>query len=148
MKPHKISANLDNSLLPIQKCHLNVCLNELKFCKVSRNPKLNSCWKFQLSILTNKKVLFLRYILSVPCTMESSFFSQQMAPWRPNFPHQRLCFLLPPSFLTTKKFHFWAKREAKYILSSTIWTWYFQALFFLIGHRILERELTLNIFDI
>ena len=42
VKPHKISANLDNSLLPIQKCHLNVCLNELKFCKVSRNPKSNS----------------------------------------------------------------------------------------------------------
>ena len=60
MKPHKISANLDKSLLPIQKCHLNVCLNELKFCKVSQNPKSNSCWKFQLSILTNKKVLFLK----------------------------------------------------------------------------------------
>ena len=34
------------------------CLNELKFCEVSRNPKSNRCWKFQLSILTNKNVLF------------------------------------------------------------------------------------------
>ena len=38
-----------------------------------------------------QKVLFLKKILSVPCTMDSSFFSQQMAPWCPNFPHQRLC---------------------------------------------------------
>ena len=72
MKPHKISANLDNSLLPIQKCHLNVCLNELKVCKVSRNPKSKRCWKFQLSTLTNKKVLFLKKHQSVPCTV---------APW-------------------------------------------------------------------
>ena len=47
-------------LLLIEKCHLNVCLNELKFCKISRNPKSNRCWKFQLYILTNKKVLFLK----------------------------------------------------------------------------------------
>ena len=31
-------------------------------------------------------------ILSVPCTMDSSFFSLQMAPWCLNFPHQRLWF--------------------------------------------------------
>ena len=28
---------------------------------------------------------------NIKCIMNSSFFSQQMAPWRPNFPHQRLC---------------------------------------------------------
>ena len=81
-------------LLPIEKCPLNDCLNELKFCKVSRNSKSNSCWKFQLSILTNKKVLFLKKFWSVPCTMDSSYFSQKMATWRPNFPHPRLCFRL------------------------------------------------------
>ena len=27
---------------------------------------------------------------SVPCTMDSSYFSQKMATWRPNFPHPRL----------------------------------------------------------
>ena len=32
----------------------------LKFCKVSRNSFSNRCWKFQLSILKNKKVLFLK----------------------------------------------------------------------------------------
>ena len=37
-------------------------LNELKFCEVSRNSISNSCWKFQLSILKNKKVLFLKNI--------------------------------------------------------------------------------------
>ena len=47
-------------------------------------------FRFQISILTNKKVLFLKKILSVPCTMDSSFFSQQMTPWHPNFPHQKL----------------------------------------------------------
>ena len=57
---------------------LHVCVNELKFCKVSRNPKSNSCWKFQPSILTNKKVLFLKKNWCVPCTMDSSFFSQKM----------------------------------------------------------------------
>ena len=47
-------------LFPIEKCCLNVCLNEMKFCKVSRNPKSNSYWKLQLFILKNKKVLFLK----------------------------------------------------------------------------------------
>ena len=41
-------------LFPVEKCHLNVCLNELKFCKVSPNSKSNSFWKFQLSIFTYK----------------------------------------------------------------------------------------------
>ena len=71
-------SSFEQLLFPIEKSCLNVCLNELKFCKVSRNPKSNRCWKFQLSILTNKKVLFLKKIWSVPCTMDSSFFSQQM----------------------------------------------------------------------
>ena len=34
--------------------------------------------KFQISILTNKKVLFLKKILSIPCTIDSSFFSPQI----------------------------------------------------------------------
>ena len=38
----------------------NNCLNELKFCEVSRNSISNRCWKFQLSILRNKNVLFLK----------------------------------------------------------------------------------------
>ena len=40
------------------------CQKELKFCEVSRNPKSNKC---QISILTNKKLLFLKKILK--CTM-------------------------------------------------------------------------------
>ena len=39
------------------------CLIELKFCEVSRNSFLNRCWKFQLPILKNKKVLFLKKII-------------------------------------------------------------------------------------
>ena len=33
-------------------------LNELKFCEVSQNSISNRCWKFQLSVLKNKKVFF------------------------------------------------------------------------------------------
>ena len=41
------------------------CLIELKFWEVSRSSYGNKCWKFQLSILKNKKVLFLqKYFLS------------------------------------------------------------------------------------
>ena len=29
--------------------------------------------------------------MHLPCTIDSSFFNQQMAPWRPNFPNARLC---------------------------------------------------------
>ena len=36
------------------------CLIELKICKVSQNSISNWTWKFQLSILKNKKVLFLK----------------------------------------------------------------------------------------
>ena len=40
-------------------------LIELKFCEVSWNAFSNRCWKFQFSILKNKKVLFLKkYFLS------------------------------------------------------------------------------------
>ena len=43
------------------------CLNELnewKFCEISWNSFSNRCWKFQLSTLKNKKVLFLKKFLS------------------------------------------------------------------------------------
>ena len=44
------------------------CLKKLTFCKISLNPKLDRWWKFQLSILTNKKVFFLKKkIWIVPC---------------------------------------------------------------------------------
>ena len=36
------------------------CLNELKFCEVSWNYKSKRCWKFQISTLTKKNVLFLK----------------------------------------------------------------------------------------
>ena len=42
------------------------CLIELKFCKVSRNSISKWTWKFQLSILKNKKVLFLKKIFLGP----------------------------------------------------------------------------------
>ena len=41
------------------------CLIELKFCKVSQNSFANRCWKYQSSILKNKKGLVLKkYLLS------------------------------------------------------------------------------------
>ena len=45
------------------------CLIELKFCKVSRNSISNWTWKFQLSILKNKKVLFLKKIFFKPLSI-------------------------------------------------------------------------------
>ena len=36
------------------------CPNELKFCEVSWNKKSKRCWKFQISILTNKIFWFLK----------------------------------------------------------------------------------------
>ena len=41
------------------------CLNKLKFCEVSRNYKSKRYEKFQISILTNKKVLFLKIYCSL-----------------------------------------------------------------------------------
>ena len=90
------------------------CLKKLKSCEVLRNNKSKRCWKFQISILTNKK------ILSVPCTMNSSFFSQQMVPWHPNFPHQRLCFLRLGESKISKIF-LWIKGPAAYF--SHLWSW-------------------------
>ena len=40
----------------------------------------------------NKKSFIPKKIWSVPCTIDSSYFSQKMATWRPNFPHPRLWF--------------------------------------------------------
>ena len=50
----------------IEECCLNICLNELKFCKVSWNPKSNR-------ILDKQKKWFPRRMWSVPCTMDSFF---------------------------------------------------------------------------
>ena len=63
-------SSFEQLVFPIEEYRLN----ELKFCKDSRNPKSNRCWKFQRSILTHKTVLFLKKIWSgsVPCTMDSS----------------------------------------------------------------------------
>ena len=64
MKPHKISTHLAYS----DNCYFHLffigCLIELKFCKVSWNSISKWTWKFQLSILKNKKVLFLKKNLS------------------------------------------------------------------------------------
>ena len=45
------------------------CLIELKFCKVSWNSISNWTWKFQLSILKNKKVLLLKKIFFKPLSI-------------------------------------------------------------------------------
>ena len=85
VKPHKISTH---------SAHSDSCLIELKFCEVSRNSFSNRCWKFQLSIFRNKKVLFLKKIeLSqewTGCNIKTTSFVY----W-PNF-QQRFC-LEPPS---------------------------------------------------
>ena len=47
------------------------CLIELKFCKVSRNSISKWTWKFQHSILKNKKVLFLKKIFLGSCQYQN-----------------------------------------------------------------------------
>ena len=84
-EPYKMSAHSDNIQVKFMK---SMFYGE--FCEVSWNSELKICWKFQLFILTNKKVLFLKKLRSVPSLQDSSFFSQQMAPWHLNFPNPRL----------------------------------------------------------
>ena len=63
---HETSQNFNSIRQPIKKDENKNCLNkqnELKFCEVSRNSISNWTWKFQFSILKNKKVLFLKNIL-------------------------------------------------------------------------------------
>ena len=55
------SSSFGQLLFPVEKCHLNVFVwMSWNFCKVSQNSKSNRCWKFQLSILINNKVVFLK----------------------------------------------------------------------------------------
>ena len=44
----------------------------MKFCEVSRNLISNWTWKFQLSILKNKKVLFLKKIFLSRCQFQNN----------------------------------------------------------------------------
>ena len=46
-------------------------LIKFKFCEDSRNPISNRCWKLQLSILKNKKVLFLKKIFLTHCQYQN-----------------------------------------------------------------------------
>ena len=71
----------------IEKMKINNCLNklnELKCGEVSRNSISNRCWKFQLSILKNKKVLFLKkYLLSRIAKVDpKDGFSRPNFQWR------------------------------------------------------------------
>ena len=46
-------------------------MNELKFCEVVQNSLSNRCWKFQLSILKNKKVLILKNFFLDHCQYQN-----------------------------------------------------------------------------
>ena len=132
-KSCKISAHLD-------KCSDDIFLqrNFVWFHK----RKIKEMLKILDFYLDKQKSFFPK--TNIKCNMYHGelFFSKQMAPWCPNFPHQRLCFLLPPSFLATKNSIFEpnVKQNTYSRLLFTIMI--FSGTFFLIGHRILERELT------
>ena len=67
--------NFNSIRQPIKKHENNNCLNklnELKFCEVSQILISNWTWKFQLSILKNKKVLFLKKIFFRPYRQDTS----------------------------------------------------------------------------
>ena len=80
----KISDFLDKqrSFIPIHTTFFFMgnqnCPNELKFVSF-RKIRNQTDAEFQISILTNKFFLFLKEIWSVTCTMDSSFFSQQIS---------------------------------------------------------------------
>ena len=86
MKPHKISTH---SAIVIFIFSMG-CLIELKLCEVSRDSFSNWFWKFQLSILKNKSVLFLKkYSLRryqyhyKKALFTDSIFSEGFGFWRP-----------------------------------------------------------------
>ena len=54
------------------------CLNEPKISEVSRNFLIKEMLKISAFYLDKQKSFIPKKILSVPCTMDSSFFSQQM----------------------------------------------------------------------
>ena len=51
--------------------------------------------KISAFYLDKQKSFIPKKKLSVPCTMNSSYFSQKMATRRPNFPHPRLWVYVP-----------------------------------------------------
>ena len=53
-------------------------LNELKVCEVSRNLISNNCWKFQLSILKNKKSFMPKKIFVRPLSLNMPREIQKM----------------------------------------------------------------------
>ena len=61
VKPDKISTQADNGYKIWKENCLNE-LNDLKFVRIHISFS-NRCWKFQLPILKNKKVLFLKKYL-------------------------------------------------------------------------------------
>ena len=64
--------NILTHLAYSDKCYFHFsigCLIELKFYEVSRNSVSNICWKFLLSFLKNKKVLFLKKIFLKPLSI-------------------------------------------------------------------------------
>ena len=74
------------------------CPIELKFCEVSRNYFSNRWWKFLISILKNKKDLFLE---KHKISQEWTGFDIKTTSYiyRPNF-QQCFCFKHPLSFLS------------------------------------------------
>ena len=148
MKPCKITAHSDKHSDDIFLRKIRVVRMTWNFVRFSRKRKSKICWKFQISILTNKKVL------SVPCTMDSCFFSQQMAPWRPNFDpnynvelcravskigllQRGLVSRISPKFL----FHFTLKVCRLYLIVCT------PSLYHLVVFSELEMEVCINMPD-
>ena len=68
----KTSQSFNSIRQHIEKNENNNCLNkmnELKFCEVSWNSFSNRFWKFQLSILKNRKILFLKKLFFKPLSI-------------------------------------------------------------------------------
>ena len=112
-------SSFEQLLFHTEEYGLNVCLNELKFCKVSQIPKSNRCWNFlytnALSFYRSQNVLCrsqffvsdqkLIYILCQPQT----FFAKQ----KDGLHLVKLFFVLTPFFEEAQnadKFLGWLKK--------------------------------------
>ena len=103
MKPCKISAHSDKHSDNIFLWGVKVIWMSWNFFRFHKITNQRDAENFKFLCWQTKKFHSLK-IWSVPGTMNSSFFSQQMAPWRPNFPHQRLWSLPQGSCLEVHKY--------------------------------------------
>ena len=119
------SQNFNSIRQPREKNVNNNCLNELndlKQCEVSRNLFANRCWKFQLSIMKNKKVLFLKKSFFKPLSIskQKALFTVSIFPKVLTFPIKGFAFRQPYANYSLTPPFFIARCQLLFDISSKI----------------------------